>query len=110
MLGRNHVHTLASAGGAPAPRRPAARTATEALMASILYVGTSGTDDPTRAGFPFNFALGALEAGHQPEIFIAGEAAYLVKETVAVSVQPVGMPPLTEMIRKVVEQRVPVWV
>src|SRR5438132_13786301 len=79
-------------------------------MARILYVGTSGTDDPTRAGFPFNFALGAVEAGHQPEIFIAGEAAYLVKETVAVSVQPVGMPPLTEMIRKVVEQRVPVWV
>src|SRR2546421_509480 len=63
-------------------------------MARILYVGTSGTDDPTRAGFPFNFALGAVEAGHQPEIFIAGEAAYLVKETVAVSVQPVGMPPL----------------
>src|SRR2546426_5848214 len=29
MLGRNHVHTLASAGGAPAPRRPAARTATD---------------------------------------------------------------------------------
>src|SRR2546427_456210 len=26
------------------------------------------------------------------------------------SVYPVGMPPLTEMIRKVVEQRVPVWV
>src|SRR5438132_5626628 len=79
-------------------------------MARILYVGTSGTDDPTRAGFPFNFALGAVEAGHQPEIFIAGEAAYLVKETVAVSVHPVGMPPLTEMIRKVVEHRVPVWV
>jgi len=29
-------------------------------MAKILYVGTSGSDDPTRAGLPFNFALGAL--------------------------------------------------
>src|SRR3989454_10292871 len=79
MLGRNHVHTLASAGGAPAPRRPAARTATEALMASILYVGTSGTDDPTRAGFPFNFALGAVEAGPPPEVFLAREGAHLVQ-------------------------------
>ena len=43
-------------------------------MARILYVGTAGSDDPTRAGFPFNFALGAIEAGHQPEIFLAGEA------------------------------------
>jgi len=29
-------------------------------MAKILYVGSAGSDDPTRAGFPFNFALGAL--------------------------------------------------
>src|SRR2546428_4096444 len=99
MLGPNYVHRLASAGGAPAPRRPAARTATEALMASILYVGTSGSDDPTRAGFPFNFALGAVEAGHAPEIFIAGEAAYLVKQEIASAVLPGGMPPLAEMIR-----------
>lgn len=27
--------------------------------------------------------LGAIEAGHQPEIFLAGEAAYLVKEDAA---------------------------
>jgi predicted peroxiredoxin len=48
-------------------------------MATILYVGTAGSDDPTRAGFPFNFALGAIEAGHQAEIFLAGEAAYLMR-------------------------------
>jgi predicted peroxiredoxin len=39
-------------------------------MAKILYLGTAGSDDPTRAGFPFNFAMGALDAGHQPEIFL----------------------------------------
>jgi len=43
-------------------------------MATILYVGTAGSDDPTRAGLPFNFAIGAIEAGHQPQIFLAGEA------------------------------------
>ena len=60
-------------------------------MATILYVGTAGSDDPTRAGLPFNFALGALEAGHQPQIFLAGEAAYLMKDDVAAAVMPVAM-------------------
>jgi predicted peroxiredoxin len=79
-------------------------------MAKILYVGTAGSDDPTRAGFPFNFALGAVEAGHQPEIFLAGEAAYLMKDAVAGEVHPVAMPSFTEMLKKVVEHRVPIYV
>ena len=79
-------------------------------MARILYVGTAGSDDPTRAGFPFNFALGAVEAGHQPEIFLAGEAACLMKEDVAAAVLPVGMAPLREMLEEVVAHRVPVYV
>jgi predicted peroxiredoxin len=79
-------------------------------MARILYVGTAGSDDPTRAGFPFNFALGAIEAGHQPEIFLAGEAAYLVKADVAAAVVPVAMPALREMVDKVVASGVPIFV
>ncbi len=79
-------------------------------MATILYVGTAGSDDPTRAGFPFNFALGALEAGHQPQIFLAGEAAYLMIDEIAGAVLPVAMPPLREMMDKVVAQGVPIFV
>lgn len=79
-------------------------------MATILYVGYSGTDDPTRAGFPFNFALGAIEGGHQPEIFLAGEATYLVKDHIAKEVFPVAMAPLKEMLAKVIEHRVPIYV
>lgn len=79
-------------------------------MAKILYVGTAGSDDPTRAGLPFNFALGAVEAGHQPEIFLAGEAAYLMKADVAAAVQPVAMPGVREMLDKVVEHGVPIYV
>lgn len=59
-------------------------------MARILYVVTAGSDDPIRAALPFNFALGALEAGHQPEIFLTGEGVYLLKEDVAGSVVPAG--------------------
>ena len=79
-------------------------------MAKILYVGTAGSDDPTRAGLPFNFALGAVEAGHEPEIFLAGEAAYVMKDDVAGAVMPVAMPALAEMLKKVIEHRLPIYV
>jgi predicted peroxiredoxin len=79
-------------------------------MATILYVGTAGSDDPTRAGLPFNFALGAVEAGHQPMIFLAGEAAYLMKDDVAGAVMPVAMPALKEMLAAVIAQKVPIFV
>jgi predicted peroxiredoxin len=79
-------------------------------VATILYLGTAGSEDPTRAGFPFNFALGALDAGHQPQIFLAGEATFLMKSIVADAVMPVAMPPLKAMIDEVVAQRVPIFV
>jgi predicted peroxiredoxin len=79
-------------------------------MAKILYMGTAGSDDPTRAGLPFNFALGAVEAGHEPEIFLAGEAAYVMKDDVAGAVMPVAMPALAEMLKKIIEHRVPIYV
>jgi predicted peroxiredoxin len=79
-------------------------------MAKILYVGTAGSDDPTRAGFPFNFALGAVEAGHQAEIFLAGEATYLMHDEVAAAVLPVGMPPLREMLDKTIAAKIPIYV
>jgi len=78
--------------------------------AKILYVGTAGSDDPTRAGLPFNFAIGALEAGHQPEIFLAGEAAYLMLDVVMGAVQPVAMPALKDMVDTVVARSVPLYV
>ena len=79
-------------------------------MAKILYLGTSGSDDPTRAGLPFQWALGARDAGHDAEIFLAGEATYLMKKTLADAVLPEAKPPLRELIDEVVAQRVPVFV
>ena len=45
-------------------------------MTKILYLGTHGTDDPTRASMPFHMALGAVEGGHAAEINLAGDASY----------------------------------
>ncbi len=41
-------------------------------MAKILFVGTHGTDDPTRATFPFMEAKAVIEAGHETSMFLIG--------------------------------------
>ena len=46
-------------------------------MTKILYLGTYGADDPTRASMPFHMALGAAEAGHSAEINLAGDGFLL---------------------------------
>jgi uncharacterized protein involved in oxidation of intracellular sulfur len=67
-------------------------------MAKILFVGTHGTEDPTRATFPFMEAKGAVEAGHETGVILMMEAAPLIKDHVAAQVQGVGVPPLRELI------------
>jgi uncharacterized protein involved in oxidation of intracellular sulfur len=66
-------------------------------MAKLLYIGTAGTDDPTRATFPFLFAKAAIEAGHEAGIILMGEAAPLIKDSVAAQIHGVGIPPLKEL-------------
>ena len=79
-------------------------------MATILYVSTYGSDDPTRATLPFVAALGAVEAGHTAEIFLAGEATYLMKDYVADQVHGVGWAPLKELLQQAIAQNVKIFV
>ena len=72
-------------------------------MAKLIYTSTHGSDDTTRAAFPFILANGAIEAGHDAEVFLAGEAVYLMKQPVADAVVPVGWPPLAELLTKAIE-------
>jgi predicted peroxiredoxin len=79
-------------------------------MGKLLFVGTFATDDPTRASMPFIVASGALDRGHQPMIILMGEAVYLLKEGVADTVQGVGFPPLRQVLSKIFEHKVPIYV
>jgi predicted peroxiredoxin len=79
-------------------------------MATILYVGTHGTDDSTRASLPFHVATGAVEAGHEPQIALMGDAAYLAKPSIAATIQGVAMPSLTELLSKLAESGAKVFV
>ncbi len=66
-------------------------------MAKILFIGTHGTDDPTRVTFPFMEAKGAIEAGHETGIILMLEAAPLIKDHIAAQVQGIGVPPLKQL-------------
>jgi predicted peroxiredoxin len=77
-------------------------------MARMLIVLTHGSEDPTRAGLAFLFAKGAVEAGHKPEILLAGDAGVIARKVVADNVLPVGIPPLKELIQFALDSGVPV--
>lgn len=71
-------------------------------MATLLFSGTYGSDDPTRASLPLLSATGAVEAGHEPEIFLLGEAVYLMKDEIADALNPVGWRNVGEVLRELV--------
>ncbi len=78
-------------------------------MGKLLFLGTYGTDDPTRASLPFLLAASALEAGHEPTITLIGEAVHLLKRGIPDAVQGVGYPPLRQLVDKVVAANVPIY-
>ena len=79
-------------------------------MAKLLYVGTHGTDDPTRASMPFISASGATEAGHEPSIALLIESVVLLKDGVADNVTGVGFPVLGEIMSGVIANKTPIYV
>ncbi|MHB1415138.1 MAG: DsrE family protein [Chloroflexota bacterium] len=79
-------------------------------MARILAVATHATDDPTKCSLAFVTAVGALAAGKDVSIALLGEGAYVAKKDVANAIHGVGFPPLSELIQKVVDGKVPVYV
>ncbi len=68
---------------------------------NIMEKSAWGSDDPTRASFPFLHSLALAEAGHSVQIFLLGEATYLMKKSVVDAITPVGCPPLASVLAKV---------
>src|SRR5271154_5581725 len=68
-----------------------------------------GSDDPTKAAFPFLHGLALAEAGHQVQIFLLGEAVNIMRKTVATAVVPVGWPPLVETLEKVAGRNIQIY-
>jgi predicted peroxiredoxin len=75
----------------------------------IMMKSAWGSDDPTKAAFPFLHGLALSEAGHQVQIFLLGEAVNLMRKTVASAVVPVGWQPLVETLEKVTARNVQIF-
>src|SRR5271169_4888869 len=66
----------------------------------ILMKSTWGSDDPTKAAFPFSHGLALTEAGHEVQIYLLGEAVVLMRKLLANAVTPVGWPLVGEVLDK----------
>src|SRR5947209_9652887 len=107
MIRRSFLKQLAAV-----PLLAAAASATAGASAAklkILMKSAWGSDDPTKAAFPFLHGDALSEAGHEVQIFLLGEAVSLMRKSVANSVVPVGWPPLSEVLSKIVTKKIPIY-
>jgi predicted peroxiredoxin len=68
-------------------------------MSKVLIKSAWGSDDPTKAAFPFLHGNALAEAGHEVQIFLLGEAVSIMRTPVANAIVPVGWPPLVEIFQ-----------
>jgi predicted peroxiredoxin len=79
------------------------------LPLKIMMKSAWGSDDPTKAAFPFLHGHALAEAGHTVQIFLLGEAVSLMRLSLAKAVVPVGWPPLEETLQKVVAKKIQIF-
>jgi predicted peroxiredoxin len=75
----------------------------------ILMKSAWGSDDPTKAAFPFSHGLALAEAGHEVQIYLLGEAVVLMRKTVANAVTPVGWPAVGETLDKLAAKHIQIY-
>jgi hypothetical protein len=75
----------------------------------IMMKSAWGSDDPTRASFAFIHGLALAEAGHDVQIFLTGEATHTMRKATVDAIKPVGWPPLSETLEKVVAKHIPIF-
>jgi predicted peroxiredoxin len=77
----------------------------------LLYIVTKGTDDATLASVPLHIAAnGSLEVGQEVSVVLAGDGTDLVIGDNAQQMEGVGVPPMRELVSKLKEHQVPVYV
>ena len=77
----------------------------------ITYFASAGTDEPTRASIPLHLAAnGSVEVGHETTIILGGDAADLLIADNAQRLEGLGVPPARELLTKLREHEIPVFV
>ena len=77
----------------------------------ITYFASAGPADPTRASIPLHLAAnGSLEVGQETSIILVGDAAELLLGDNAETLEGIGVPPMRELLAKLRDHAVPVFV
>lgn len=79
-------------------------------MGKLLVHITHGQEAPTRAALGFLVAKAAVDAGHEVTMFLAGDAASLMKDAVVGSLHGIGTGALADTFPSVVAAGVPIFV
>lgn len=96
---RSFAMEVVPAQSSPTPKKPL----------NIMMKSAWGSDDPTKAAFPFLHGLALAEAGHSVQIFLLGEAVGLMRKSEAAAVVPVGWPPLAQILEKVTARKIQIY-
>ena len=107
---RKSTHACAAAVSAGAAGFASSSNADAAQSQKFLLIGLVGSENPTRANFPFVWAAALKEAGNEVRIEIAGDATVLMRTAVSNSITPVGWPPFSQALAKVIELKIPIFV
>lgn len=77
----------------------------------FVYMVTTGTDDPTKASLPLHLAAnGSVEVGHDTSVLLAGDATEMLLGENLEQMQGIGVAPVRELVAKLSDHSVPVFV
>jgi len=77
----------------------------------ITYFASAGTADPTRLSIPLHLAAnGSIEVGQETAIILGGDAAELLLGHNAETVEGLGVPPVRDLLAKLRDHEIPVYV
>ena len=77
----------------------------------FVYMVTAGTDDPTKASLPLHLAAnGSVELGHESALILVGDATEMLLRDNLDQMQGVGVPPARELLAKLRDHAVPVYI
>ena len=77
----------------------------------ILYLATAGAADPTRASIPLHIAAnGSVDQGQECAVVLVGDGTELVSREKAERLEGVGIPPTKELLQKLLDNQIPVYV
>jgi uncharacterized protein involved in oxidation of intracellular sulfur len=75
-------------------------------MAQIFVLSTNGSENPTKATLALHMAKAAVEDGHEVKVALAGDAVVNIRDSVAGSIQGIGLPPYKELMEFLVAKQV----